>query len=340
MDGKEFAEYAAGRSGEGRPLFHPILMQFAAHEISRSYRDYYTDHRVLAQSWTACMERYGAESAMLISDPAREAEAFGGTFEHPEESVPHCRQYLVNSAEDLEPLHPLGREELLAAPRTADRIAGARLLRSMLGPKGVPDSLLTGWVEGPLAEACDIAGVSQMLMHLMLEPEFASALMRICLDTGKNFAAAQAEAGCDIIGVGDAICSQISADTYRGMVFDLHRELFASIHQSGALVKLHICGDITHLLPLLKESGADIIDLDWQVDMDNAHEVLGPSIVRSGNLDPAAVLERMRPVEIRERSRALVGAERGRAFVLSGGCEITPLTPAENLLAMRPLPPE
>jgi uroporphyrinogen decarboxylase len=335
MDKKQLLEYTIHRSAEELPLFHPILMQFAAHEIGRSYRDYYLDHRVLADSWIACMKRYGAETAMLISDPGREAEAFGGVFVHPEETVPHCREYPVVSMEDVEALAPLDLPALLAAERTRDRIDGARLLRSMLGTKGNPASLLIGWVEGPLAEACDLAGVSEMLMKLMLEPEFIGRLMRTCLETGKVFAAAQAEAGCDIIGVGDAICSQISADTYREHVWELHKELFASIHESGALVKLHICGNISHLLPLLRESGADIIDLDWQVDMDIAWQKLGPEIIRSGNLDPAAVLERLTPVEIESRTRQLVSGEKGRAFILSGGCEITPLTPAENLLAMK-----
>jgi hypothetical protein len=32
--------------------------------------------------------------------------------------------------------------------------------------------------------------------------------------TAKNFAKAQIEAGCDLIGIGDAICSQIDSDTY------------------------------------------------------------------------------------------------------------------------------
>ncbi len=335
MDKQQFQEYTVKRSAEEHPLFHPILMQFAAHEIGRSYRDYYLDQRVLAESWMACMKRYGAETAMLVSDPGREAEAYGGNFIHPEESVPHCKVYPVISMEDVEALKPLDRTALLAAERTRDRVDGARLLRSKLGANGNPVALLTGWVEGPLAEACDIAGVSEMLMKLMLEPDFTGALMRTCLETGKIFAALQAEAGCDIIGVGDAICSQISADTYREHVWELHRELFESIHKSGALVKLHICGNISHLLPLLRESGADIIDLDWQVDMDRAWKELGPKIIRSGNLDPAAVLERLTPVEIQSRTRQLVGSEKGRAFILSGGCEITPLTPAENLLAMR-----
>ena len=153
--------------------------------------------------------------------------------------------------------------------------------------------------------------------------------------TAKAFALAQIEAGCDIIGMGDAICSQISPAMYTAYIKDLHKELVDFIHANGALVKIHICGDITHLLPHLREVGPDILDLDWMVDMEEAYQVLGSKIIRAGNLDPAGVVEQRSSEAVFAQTRALVERERGRPFILSAGCEITPLTPPENLLAMR-----
>lgn len=94
--------------------------------------------------------------------------------------------------------------------RTLDRIRGAEYFQKLL--KGtVP---VSGWIEGPLAEACDLAGVDTML-QLMMDPDFVNYLMDKCMVTAKNFAKAQVvEAGCDLIGIGDAICSQIDKDTY------------------------------------------------------------------------------------------------------------------------------
>ena len=71
------------------------------------------------------------------------------------------------------------------------------------------------------------------------------------------------------------------------------------------------------------------------VDMDHAYEVLGDGIIRCGNLDPVSVLEQLSATEVAEHTRLLVEKERGRPFILSAGCEITPLTAPENLLAMR-----
>ena len=117
--------------------------------------------------------------------------------------------------------------------------------------------------------------------------------------------------------------------------FQNKRELIEFIHERGALVKVHICGDITHLLPDLAEIDPDIVDCDHMVDMDEAYRVLGENIIRSGNLDPVSVLEYGSAESVAEHTRALVDKERGRPFILSAGCEITPLTAPENLLAMR-----
>ena len=134
---------------------------------------------------------------------------------------------------------------------------------------------VSGWIEGPLAEACDLAGVSEMLLNLMIDPDFSNILMDKCMITAKDFAKAQIEAGCDLIGIGDAICSQIDRDSYDLYVKDRHPELISFVHECGASVKLHICGNITHLLESLRDVNTDIIDLDWQVDMDHAREILG-----------------------------------------------------------------
>ena len=62
----------------------------------------------------------------------------------------------------------LKNPDVYKGERTLDRIKGAELFQKEL--KGeVP---VIGWIEGPLAEACDLAGISNMLMYLMTDPDF------------------------------------------------------------------------------------------------------------------------------------------------------------------------
>ena len=324
----KFFEHILNLSTQGRPFFRPILMQFAAHYVGKTYRDFYLDHETLVAANIACRDDFGMDAVGLISDPAREAEAFGAPFIYPEESVPTCTDLPIKTLADVDALQ---NPDVAQAARTRDRIAGAALFRRRLGDR-VP---IIGWIEGPLAEACDLVGVSEMLLKLALDPVFSRRLLEKMVPTAKAFALAQIEAGCDIIGMGDAICSQISPAMYAAYIKDLHKEIIEFIHAHGALVKVHICGDITHLLPHLREVGPDIVDLDWMVDMEAAYQALGPEIIRAGNLDPARVVEQQSAEAVFAQTRTLVERERGRPFILSAGCEITPLTPPENLLAMR-----
>lgn len=324
----EFLNMVRERSSAGNVFFRPILMQFAARYIGKSYRDFYLDHEILVAANIACMETFGMDAVGLISDPMREAEAFGARCEYPEEGVPHCLNPLLKTMADVQ---ALTEPAVANARRTRDRISGARLFREQLG-ENVP---VIGWIEGPLAEACDLVGVSEMLIKLAMDQEFSKLLLTKMVSTAKTFAQAQIEAGCNIIGMGDAICSQISAKMYAEYVKEHHREIVNFIHSQEALVKVHICGNITHLLPHLRELNPDIVDLDWMVDMDNAYEVLGPDIIRTGNLDPVTVVEQMPADAVYDRTKALVEREWGRPFILSAGCEITPLTLPDNLMAMR-----
>ena len=168
-----------------------------------------------------------------------------------------------------------------------------------------------------------------------MEPDFVKRLIHKTMVTAKDFARAQVEAGCEIIGVGDAICSQVSAENYREFVKEKHLELFEYIQSLGAKVKLHICGNMTHLLEDIGDVKPDIVDIDWMVDMDEANSLLGDRIIRCGNLDPVAVIQEKGVEEIRQDTEQLCLKEKGRSFILSGGCEITFNTPVEHLKAMR-----
>lgn len=322
----EFLKLVNGQPVE-QVLFYPILMHFAARFNRHTYGEMASDHRVLVESNVKCLHQFDFDMVSLISDPYRETAAFGAPVEFVAEGVPKCLKLIVNSPEDIVSLK---KPDVLLSPRTLDRINGARYYRKLLKDE-VP---VMGWVEGPLAEACDLAGVTEMLIMLMMDPESAHLLMDKCLETARDFAREQVAAGCDLIGVGDAICSQIDLDTYNAFVFNRHRELVDYLHSLGAYVKFHICGNTTHLWPSLSKLGLDIIDLDYMTDMDDAFQQFGPGVIRCGNINPVDI-QNLTANEVFERAQILIKKERGRRFMLSGGCEITVNTPAGNLMAMR-----
>jgi uroporphyrinogen-III decarboxylase len=144
---------------------------------------------------------------------------------------------------------------------------------------------------------------------------------------------AQIQAGCDTMGVGDAIASQISRNTYERLILPHEQRLVQAIQQAGAYVRLHICGNITHLLEPMAALGVDIVDCDWQVDMKQARKALGTRVVLTGNLDPVQEVLNSTPERIRS-ALARIYDDVGNPYFVNAGCEIPVGTPVENLRAL------
>ena len=302
-----------------------IMMTFAAHYIDQPLSRYYADYRVLVEANLAMLEAFGLDIVQAISDPYRETADFGAEIEFPEDNLPLCRQPLLAEPADLRwlkvPNPATGR-------RMSDRVEAVRAFRDQVGGE-VP---IMGWVEGALAEAADLRGVSNVLLDLYMDPAWVEELLAVCAEVSVAFARAQVEAGADIIGMGDAIASQISPEMYRRFALPYEKQVFDAVHELGALGRLHICGNTTHLLELMPESGADIIDLDWMVDWPQAGALLGDRLPLCGNFHPVAVMLQGTPEEVYRAATHCLETG-GRLNISGAGCEIPDGTPPENLHA-------
>lgn len=323
---EQFHQLIKSGKSTDKVLFRPILMQFAAEYIGSNYGQFASDYNVLVEANLRCMDDFDLDMLGLISDPYRETSAFGAGIQFIPNGVPRCLNLIVNSLDDV---INLKNPDVYKGKRTFDRIkAGEVLSKKTQG--NIP---IIGWIEGPLAEACDLTGIENMLMQLMMDPDFANRLMDKCVITAKDFTKAQIEAGCEIIGMGDAICSQIDVDSYNTYVRDRHKEIIDFIHELGGKVKLHICGDTKQLLPSYHDFNLDILDLDWQVDIDYARSILGEKVILAGNINPVDIQNKSQD-EVFQLCKVLVEKHKNERFILSAGCEITSLTAPENLLAM------
>jgi len=315
------------KTGDGRMYFHPILMTYASTNFGKTYTEFMTDYRVLVEANMRCLEMHDHDAVSVISDPYRETSAFGAKITFDGNQSPKAEK-LVQGPEDVA---KLVNPDVYACERTLDRIKGVSYYRELLG-REFP---VIGWIEGTLAETADLSGVSETMMNMIMEPDMVKDIQQICLQTAKDFAVAQINAGANIMGVGDAVCSQISLEMYDEFCLPLHQELFEFIHAQGALVKLHICGNITHLLPSLAKTGIDILDIDWMVDMAEAHRIMGPEVMICGNIDPVSVILEGTKQLINEKYIETESKIPRENWIMMGGCEIPPATPVENMNYLR-----
>ncbi len=83
-------------------------------------------------------------------------------------------------------------------------------------------------------------------------------------------------------------------------------------------------------LELLAESGADVVGLDWTVDITQDHDAL-EDVAIQGNLDPALLYGD--PADVRERTLEVIDAAGRDGHILNLGHGVDRKTPVENVEA-------
>ena len=167
-------------------------------------------------------------------------------------------------------------------------------------------------------------------------------LMEISSEGLIAFLKALLEAGSDVIQAGDSLASlsMISPSIYEKYVFPFEKKLFTEMtpraHAKNAVTLLHICGDTRKILPLMAQTGADILEIDSKVNMAEAKKLVEGHVALMGNLDPTSVLYLGTPDLIRKTAEecmcSCAALEGG--FILGSGCEVVPKTPVENMKAL------
>ena len=302
-----------------------LTMMFAAKEAGVSFGQFCSDYKMLAKGALTCHEIYGIDMVCAISDPMREAEGLGAKVLMPEDGVPFCRERLIKDISQVDKLKPCDPS---MSRRMNDRLEAVRYMKERVG-KDVP---VIGWIEGAIAECCDLMDMQEFFVNLFEEPEAVTQLMDICMEQSLLFARAQVEAGADIIGMGDAASSLIGPALYEEFALPYQQKMIQSIHDMGSLVKLHICGDLNPVLDLVAQTGADIIDLDYMVDMGKAAELFPAGTSICGNFNPVDVLYLGNPALVRSEVLRCAALGSKNLNMISPGCEIPRDAAPENVM--------
>ena len=302
------------------PVF-PLLMFFAQQRLGITYREFATSGRAMADAQLNIRDKYCLDAITACSDAFRITADLGAEMVYPEDKPPFSARPLVSSETDF---RRLGRPDpLKTGSRMADRVLAAKLMTDAVGD----DCLVLGWVDMPFAEACSMCGMTEFMTMLVDDPSLAHAILHFLAATVIDFAVAQLQAGVPMIGAGDAAASLISPDQYREFALPYERMVVDAIHAAGGLVKLHICGNTTHLLGDMIRSGADLFNVDHLVDFQVACSIYGrANICFKGNLDPVADLMQASVGECKDKCLDRLQAARGLRYMLSPGCEV----PAET----------
>jgi len=328
VNGRErISAVLAGREADSLPLM-PITMMFSAMRLGVPYGKYAADYRALADAQIRMAEDFDLDHVSGISDPCREAADCGAAVRFFDDQPPAVLETEALLA-DKRLLAGLGIPDPLGGGRMHDRVRAMSLFKERVGR----EKLIEGWIEGPCAEAADLRGINALMMDFIDDPAFVRDLFEFILEMEIRFAEAQAQAGADIIGIGDAAASLVGPAIYEEIVWPYEKRLVDALHARGTKVRLHICGNTGRILSGMGRLGCDIVDLDWPASLRRARAEMGPGQVLAGNIDPVRILRNGTPDSITEAVRACHG-EAGSRYIVAAGCEVPRDTPEANLRAL------
>jgi len=157
-------------------------------------------------------------------------------------------------------------------------------------------------------------------------PDAFERLLETFADTVREYLQYQAAAGADVVQLFDTYAGVLTPADYREFLLPLHRKILEPLDVPTIVFVRRMGGR----LDMLADSGADVISLDWTVDMARAREQLGDRPVQ-GNLDPSYLLGS--PEFVRERTRDVIEKAGPAGHVLNLGHGVNKNTPVENVRA-------
>jgi uroporphyrinogen decarboxylase len=160
-------------------------------------------------------------------------------------------------------------------------------------------------------------------------PKAWDALLRKLVAVTAEYATAQVRAGADVIQIFDSWVGCLGVDDYRRHALPRTTELVKAVQKTGVPV-IYFGTETTALLPSMKETGAEVIGLDWRVPLDEGWRSIGMKGAVQGNLDPALLFADWKDVRAGAENVLRRAAGRpGHIFNLGHG--ILPETPVENV---------
>ncbi|MGV3525703.1 MAG: uroporphyrinogen decarboxylase [Candidatus Sericytochromatia bacterium] len=273
------------------------------------------------------VDQLGIDGAIIFSDLLIPARDMGCDLEYVKGEGPVIHNP-IRHADDLKWLKDPDPSE--ASPALGEAI---RLLKRTVEPR-IPVLGFTGapWTTAAyMIEGGGSRNYVEMKRMMYQAPALFDQLLDHISGVLVRYLAYQADAGVRLVQLFDSWAGALSEAEYRRYALPTTQKViagFKALHPDVPVI-LYV-GNSGHFLDATAESGADVLSLDWRVDLADAARRVGDRVALQGNLDPCRLFSTADDVEA--QTRALMDSldwRTGHIFNLGHG--ILPGTPVENV---------
>ncbi|MGB3592816.1 MAG: uroporphyrinogen decarboxylase [Ornithinimicrobium sp.] len=269
------------------------------------------------------VRRHGVDAAILFSDIVVPIQAVGVDLD----IVPGVGPVVadpIRKANDLARLPELDPGMITDIDTSVRNLVAALDGTPLIGFAGAPFTLASYLIEGGPSKNHER---TKALMHG--DPDLWHALCGRLAQISSQFLSVQVAAGASAVQLFDSWAGFLSRRDYRQFVEPHSRSVLSSLADAG-VPRIHFGVGTSELLPDMAAAGADVIGVDYRMDLPGAIERTGGGYAVQGNLDPALLFAPWEALE-REVRRIVTEGEGAKGHIFNLGHGVLPDTDPDVL---------
>ncbi|MHA1299602.1 MAG: uroporphyrinogen decarboxylase family protein [Candidatus Helarchaeota archaeon] len=260
--------------------------------ISTALIDHETQLNALLHAQETC--KYDGIYANWESPSVLLASAMGASIITFEDISPRLKAGLVKNPDHAANL-------FIPHPKKAGRIPNNIELTKGLIEKVGDKVAILNYIPGPFSFAAELMGLDEALNKIFENPELLKEVMEFARICAITFGVAKIKAGAEILTIADPFANfnNLTPKQFEEICLSKLKRMIQELRLKKTKIGLQINGNTLPLLDLMKETGADFLELGSKVNLVQARKILKNEICISGNIDVTNLF--MRPsLEIEE----------------------------------------
>lgn len=270
----------------------------------------------------------GVDAAILFSDILVIPEAMGMHLEMNEGKGPVFPNP-IRTEEDAKNLKDIDPTKELKYVLDAVALTKKNLENRvpLIGFSGSPWTLFTYMVEGKGSK--NFSEVKKLIFN---NPDLAHAILDKLATIVADYLSAKIEAGCNAVQIFDTWGGILSQKDFEEFSLRYVEKIISLIKRKDEPVIFFAKG-VHFKLDKLAATGADVLGLDWTMDLGEVRKQVGNKVALQGNMDPTVLYANKNYIR-EETTRVLKSFGEGNGHVFNLGHGILPDIDPENVKAL------
>lgn len=265
------------------------------------------------------IERFGMDACIVFSDILIPVEAMGVPVAFTDAGPRLERR--ISDRSDVDALRVPDPNGAMPFVMEALRLIRRALLEraAVVGFTGAPFTLASYIIEGGGSKNF---AATKALMYA--QPALFHALLDKLALTVADYAAAQVAAGAQAVQVFDTWAGELEPIAFEEFALPYQARVIGRIRDCGVPAILYVNG-CAGVLERMALAGADVLSVDWRIELSAARARVGGGVALQGNVDPSVLLST--PARVTEAAFAALESAGPVGHILNLGHGILPQTP-------------